>query len=75
MCTRDNKTRATVQTRDTIFGWFTTRTHELTEEQAMSEIEKMNLESEDLVADRIEQLLELFPEVATECGERERERE
>lgn len=75
MGTRDNKARAAAQTRDTIVGWFTTRTHELTKERAVSEIEKMNLESEDLVADRIEQLLELFPEVTTECGERERERE
>lgn len=32
----------------------------------MEEIKHMNLESEDLVADRIERLRELFPEVATE---------
>ena len=32
----------------------------------MEEIRHMDLESEDLVADRIEQLKELFPEVATE---------
>lgn len=31
----------------------------------MSEIEKMDLESEDLVAKRIEQLKQLFPEVVT----------
>lgn len=32
----------------------------------MTSIEPMNLESEDLVADRIEQLKTLFPEIATE---------
>ena len=32
----------------------------------MEEIKHMDLESEDLVADRIEQLKELFPEIATE---------
>ena len=32
----------------------------------MAEFKKMDLESEDLVADRIEQLKELFPEIVTE---------
>ena len=32
----------------------------------MGDIEKMNLESKDLVADRIEQLNQLFPEILTE---------
>ena len=32
----------------------------------MKEIRHVNLESEDLVADRIEQLKDLFPEVVTE---------
>ena len=32
----------------------------------MSGIEKINLESEDLIAERIEQLKALFPEIATE---------
>lgn len=32
----------------------------------MGDIEKMNLESKDLVADRIEQLKQLFPEIVTE---------
>lgn len=32
----------------------------------MTDIEKMNLESKDLVADRIEQLKSLFPEISTE---------
>lgn len=32
----------------------------------MTEIRKMNIESENQVADRIEKLKELFPEVATE---------
>ena len=41
----------------------------------MSEIEKMNLESKDMVAERIEQLKEMFPEIVTESAERERERE
>lgn len=31
-----------------------------------AEIKKMDLESKDLVADRIEQLTALFPEIATE---------
>ena len=39
----------------------------------MSEIEKMNLESKDMVAERIEQLKEMFPEIVTESAERERE--
>lgn len=34
----------------------------------MAEIEKMNLESEDLVEDRLAQLKELMPEVFTESG-------
>ena len=37
----------------------------------MSEIEKMNLESKDMVAERIEQLKEMFPEIVTESAERE----
>lgn len=41
----------------------------------MDEIEKMNLESEDLVHDRIEKLKELFPEIITETENAERERE
>ncbi len=41
----------------------------------MAEIQKMNLESEDLVADRIEKLKELFPEIITETENAERERE
>ena len=41
----------------------------------MAEIEKMDLESEDLVGDRIEQLKRMFPEIVTECGFGERERE
>ena len=32
----------------------------------MTDIEKMNLESKDLVAERIEQLKSLFPEISTE---------
>lgn len=39
----------------------------------MTEFKKMNLESKDLVAERIEQLKELFPEIVTESAERERE--
>ena len=39
----------------------------------MEDIEKMDLESEDLVAGRIEQLKPLFPEIVTESAERERE--
>ena len=38
----------------------------------MAEFKKMNLESEDLVTDRIEQLKKLFPEIVTESEERER---
>ena len=38
----------------------------------MTEIRRINLESKDLIADRVQRLLELFPEVA---AERERERE
>lgn len=34
----------------------------------MAEIEKMNLESKDLVEDRQAQLKELMPEVFTESG-------
>lgn len=34
----------------------------------MSEIEEMNLESEDLVDDRLDKLRELMPEVFTEGG-------
>lgn len=34
----------------------------------MADIEEMNLESEDLVADRIEQLKQMFPEIVTERG-------
>ena len=34
----------------------------------MAEIEKMNLESEDLVEDRLAQFKELMPEVFTESG-------
>lgn len=34
----------------------------------MSDIEKMNLESENLVDKRIEQMRELFPEVFAEGG-------
>lgn len=34
----------------------------------MEEIRKMNLESKDLVAERIERMRELFPEVFTEGG-------
>ena len=43
----------------------------------MADIKKMDLASEDLVTDRIEQLKRLFPEIVTErgLGERERERE
>lgn len=41
----------------------------------MDDIERMNLESEDLVADRIEQMRALFPEVFVESGLGERERE
>ncbi|MEY8249342.1 hypothetical protein AAK684_01650 [Leptogranulimonas caecicola] len=41
----------------------------------MTEIEKMNLQSEDLVKDRIEKLKELFPEIITETENTERERE
>ena len=37
----------------------------------MTEFKKMNLESKDLVAERIEQLKELFPEIVTESAERE----
>ena len=37
----------------------------------MSEIEKMSLESKDMVAERIEQLKEMFPEIVTESAERE----
>ena len=37
----------------------------------MAEIEKMDLESRDLVAERIEQLKQLFPEIVTESEERE----
>ena len=40
----------------------------------MAEIEKMGLESEDLVGDRIEQLKQMFPEIVTERGFGERER-
>ena len=40
----------------------------------MAEIKKMNLESEDLVKDRIEKLKELFPEIITETENAERER-
>lgn len=47
---------------------------ELAEELMMDDIEKMDLESEDLVAGRIEQLKRLFPEIVTESAERERER-
>ena len=39
----------------------------------MAEIEKMDLESKDLVAERIEQLKQLFPEIVIESEERERE--
>ena len=41
----------------------------------MAEIEKMDLESEDIVGDRIEQLKRMFPEIVTERGFGERERE
>jgi hypothetical protein len=41
-------------------------------ERPMAEIEKMDLESRDLVAERIEQLKQLFPEIVTESEERER---
>ena len=41
----------------------------------MSEIEKMDPESENLVADRIEQLKRMFPEIVAEPGPEERERE
>lgn len=41
----------------------------------MTEIEKMNLQSEDLVKDRIEKLKELFQEIITETENTERERE
>lgn len=41
----------------------------------MEGIEKMNLASKDLVADRIEQLKALFPEIVTEPENSERERE
>lgn len=37
----------------------------------MGEIEKMDLRSKDLVAERIETLKELFPEIVTESAERE----
>lgn len=47
---------------------------ELAEELMMDDIEKMDLESEDLVAGRIEQLKRLFPEIVAESAERERER-
>ncbi|MBS5451682.1 MAG: hypothetical protein KHZ24_10845 [Coriobacteriia bacterium] len=40
----------------------------------MAEFKKMDLESEDLVADRIEQIKRLFPEVVVEGSSRERER-
>ena len=46
---------------------------ELAEELMMEDIEKMDLESKDLVADRIERLKRLFPEIVTESAERERE--
>ena len=38
----------------------------------MAEIKKMDLKSKDLVADRIEQLKLMFPEIVTESAERER---
>ncbi len=38
----------------------------------MIEIEKMNLASKDLVAERIATLKELFPEIVTESAEREK---
>lgn len=41
----------------------------------MADIKKMDLASEDLVTDRIEQLKRLFPEIVTERGLGERERE
>lgn len=47
---------------------------ELAEELMMEDIEKMDLGSKDLVADRIERLKRLFPEIVTESAERERER-
>ena len=34
----------------------------------MTEFKEMDLESEDLVADRIEQLKRLFPEIVTEVA-------
>lgn len=37
----------------------------------MAEIKKMDLESKDLVADRIEQLKLMFPEIVIESAERE----
>ena len=43
-----------------------------------NKIKKMDLTSKDLVAERIEQLKQLFPEVVVEsnkCSSRERERE
>ena len=44
---------------------------ELAEELMMEDIEKMDLGSKDLVADRIERLKRLFPEIVTESAERE----
>ena len=41
----------------------------------VSEPKKMDLESENLVDDRIQHIKELFPEVITEGIPRERERE
>lgn len=41
----------------------------------MVDIEKMDLASKDLVAERIEQLKTLFPEAVTEPENAERERE
>ncbi len=41
----------------------------------MSELKKMDLESKNLVDDRIQRIKELFPEVITEGSPRERERE
>ena len=43
----------------------------------MTEFEPMGMASKDLVGERIEQLKQLFPEIVTErgLGERERERE
>ena len=45
------------------------------EEYAMGEFEPIDLASKDLVAERIEQLKQLFPEIVTERGLEERERE